>query len=529
MSSIIAISPTYSHDAGAALIVDGEVKYCIEEEKLSGIKACYRPIYGLPKLSLDAIEKATGFNLANCDHIATSRAYSFSEFEERYKTDEVARKIKSYSHHACHALGAYLTSGMHGKTISLSLDGAGLRSRSKIYLCENGFTDLVHSSWYATSASLANFWGFTANLMGWRILKDEGKVVGLAGHGKVNKKIYEYFNTCLYYKNLTHKGAGWVGLFDFTCKKLHADGWFTQEEKRADFAATLQKFSEDMMYALLLDLKKKYPEYSKLCLAGGLFGNVKLNQFINECGLYDEIFIHQAMGDAGLFLAAGLLKAYDLKEISGPIKPKNVFWGESFSKQDWLSILKQNPSIKINYFNLDFAAKLINDGNVVGVFQGRTEYGPRALGNRSIVVKPTDPETHSKLNQRLKRTEIMPFAPSVLSEYADLIFHCDKSKYTAEFMTLCYQTKEDWINKIPAVVHPIDKSARPQIVKREANPFYYDLIDAYRKISGFPIVLNTSFNAHGEPINNYPHQVIKHLLDGSVDYIITEDLILSMK
>jgi len=123
----------------------------------------------------------------------------------------------------------------------------------------------------------------------------------------------------------------------------------------------------------------------------------------------------------------------------------------------------------------------------------------------------------------------MPFAPSVLSEYADLIFNCNKSKYTAEFMTLCYQTKDAWIDKIPAVVHPIDKSARPQIVKREANPFYYDLIDAYRKISGFPIVLNTSFNAHGEPINNYPHQVIKHLLDGSVDYIITEDLILSTK
>jgi len=123
----------------------------------------------------------------------------------------------------------------------------------------------------------------------------------------------------------------------------------------------------------------------------------------------------------------------------------------------------------------------------------------------------------------------MPFAPSVLSEYADEIFYCDKSKYAAEFMTLCYQTKEHWINKIPAVVHPIDKSARPQIVKREANPFYYDLIDAYRKLSGFPIVLNTSFNAHGEPINNYPHQVLKHLLDGSVDYIITENLILSIQ
>ena len=122
----------------------------------------------------------------------------------------------------------------------------------------------------------------------------------------------------------------------------------------------------------------------------------------------------------------------------------------------------------------------------------------------------------------------MPFAPSVLSEYAEDIFDCDKSKYTAEFMTLCYKTKPEWVSKIPAVVHPIDKSARPQILKREANPFYYDIIDAYRKVSGFPIVLNTSFNAHGEPINNYPRQVIKHLLDGSVDFIVTEDFVMNL-
>jgi len=149
------------------------------------------------------------------------------------------------------------------------------------------------------------------------------------------------------------------------------------------------------------------------------------------------------------------------------------------------------------------------------------------LGNRSILVKPTDPETHKNLNKRLNRTEIMPFAPSVLEEYAEQIFDCSKSKYTAEFMTLCYKTRAEWVDKIPAVIHPIDKSARPQIVKKQANPLYYDIIDEYRKISGIPLVLNTSFNAHGEPINNYPHQVMRHLKDGSVDYIVTEDFIIS--
>jgi carbamoyltransferase len=234
------------------------------------------------------------------------------------------------------------------------------------------------------------------------------------------------------------------------------------------------------------------------------------------------------MGDAGLHLGAALLRAYDLKEIQKPIKPNNVFWGDSFSKEDWDMVIKANSQVKHKSFNLREAATLIDEGFVVGVFNGRTEYGPRALGNRSIVVRATDPETHKKLNTRLKRTEIMPFAPSVLKEFADDIFDCKKSKYAAEFMTLCYSTKEDWINKIPAVVHPIDKSARPQMVRRDANPFYYELINEYRKISGLPIVLNTSFNAHGEPINNSPAQVIRHLLDNSVDYIITEDYILSL-
>jgi carbamoyltransferase len=183
----------------------------------------------------------------------------------------------------------------------------------------------------------------------------------------------------------------------------------------------------------------------------------------------------------------------------------------------------------MSIFSPSKVANLINGGAIVGIFMGRTEYGPRALGNRSIVVRPTDPETHKKLNERLKRTEIMPFAPSVLSEYADQIFHCDKSKYSAEFMTLCFNTRKEWLNKIPAVVHRIDGTSRPHIVKKSANPIYHSIIEEYRKLSGFPIVLNTSFNAHGEPINNYPYQVLKHLKDGSVDCIATEDFILYKK
>jgi carbamoyltransferase len=264
-------------------------------------------------------------------------------------------------------------------------------------------------------------------------------------------------------------------------------------------------------------------------LSGGLFANVKINQRINESNLFDEVFIHQAMGDSGLAVGAAINKALELGEITKPFKQDNVYLGESFSKEAWLQELSRHQDVEMSIFSPSKVANLINGGAIVGIFMGRTEYGPRALGNRSIVVRPTDPETHKKLNERLKRTEIMPFAPSVLSEYADQIFHCDKSKYSAEFMTLCFNTRKEWLNKIPAVVHRIDGTSRPHIVKKSANPIYHSIIEEYRKLSGFPIVLNTSFNAHGEPINNYPYQVLKHLKDGSVDCIATEDFILYKK
>lgn len=525
MSKIIGLSPTIGHDAGACLIVDGEIIYSLEEEKLTGVKACFNQNI-FPEKAIASIAEKYGVTMENCDHIAIARPFTFKDLPERYRSQEIAKKLKSFSHHSCHALGSYYTSGMTGKVVSLSLDGAGLRSRGKIYLCENNYYDCVHSAWYATASPLANLWGFSANWMGWRILKDEGKIVGLAGHGKVNQRIYDYLSQCLYYENLTHKKVGWMSTFFFILEKLASEGWFVDENKKADYAATLQKFSEDVMLKMLLDIKAKFPEYNKLCLSGGLFANVKLNQFINSLNLYDEIYIHQAMGDAGLFLGAGLIMALELNEINKPIKPNDVYWGESFARETWFEIMRSNHKIAAKSFNLNYVANLINSGKVVGLFLGRTEYGPRALGNRSIIVRPTDAETHQKLNSRLKRTEIMPFAPSVLEEFVDVIFECDKSKYTSEFMTLCYNTRQEWVDKIPAVVHKVDKSARPQIVKRSANQLYYDIIDEYRKISGLPIVLNTSFNAHGEPINNYPHQVIKHLLDGSVDFIVTENLIL---
>lgn len=527
MSTIIGLNVS-SHDTTVAYIKDGEIKYLLEEEKLVGKKSCYN-LDAAPEKALKILKEKENITLENCDYIAYASPIIRSWFRNviSNNVDYFSTKTFSYSHHKCHAIGAYLTSGFEGKTISLSLDGKGNHSRGKIYICENGEYEQVNSLSIASTSSIAGLWGASTMYLGWKPLKDEGKVVGLAGYGKFSKEVYDILKSCIYYENnLSFGPAEWENLLHF-CFVKNMSNRFKEKEFRQDFAYTLQYYTEEMMYKYLRDISKKYPSYRKICFSGGLFANVKLNQFINNLSLFDEIYIHPAMGDSGLALGAALCCAKQIKEYDLPKKINNCFYGESHNQSDWDEELnKHKDKISIEKYDIKKIASLINEGYIVGLFLGRTEYGPRSLGNRSIVVRPTDKETHKKLNERLRRTEIMPFAPAVLSEYVDEIFESCKSKYTAEFMTLCYNVNKNWLDKIPAVVHEIDGTARPQIVIKENNKHFHDLISEYYSLSNIPVVLNTSFNAHGEPINNYPYQVMKHLLDDSVDYIVTEDYII---
>lgn len=528
MSTILGINYS-SHDTAVSLIKDGEILAIFEDEKLRGVKSCYMN-YSDPELCLKQIEEKYGYTIENVDHIALASFY-YKDFVKK-NIGRIRGTIHEVSHHLSHTLGAYFTSGMEGKVLSISHDGKGNRSRGKILLCEDGKYEVVHSQHIPTTASIAGLWASTTNYLGWRMLKDEGKVVGLAAHGKYNERFYKLFKECLYYDgNLNFKPSNFEAKFHYICSNIYEpEGVFENKQLRADFAYCLELVTEEVMGEFLKDVKSRYPQYNKLCLSGGLFANVKLNMFINELGIFDEVFIHPAMGDTGLAVGAAIKISNDNNEIKKPLRLRNVFLGESHNKKEWDKIINENnDDIIVDEMSYDKVGKLIDDGNVVGVFIGRTEYGPRALGNRSIVVKPTDRDTHERLNQKLRRTEIMPFAPSVLEEFAEDIFDIKQSSYTAEFMTICYNTKKEWLEKIPAVVHHVDGTARPQIVNKKRNPNFHNIISAYEKYSGIPLVLNTSLNAHGEPINNYPHQVIKHLLDDSVDYIVTEDYILKKR
>ena len=227
------------------------------------------------------------------------------------------------------------------------------------------------------------------------------------------------------------------------------------------------------------------------------------------------------MSDSGLALAAAIMKSVELGEWENK-RFENVFLGNDYTKDE---IKKEEKEWNFNKEKFDSkkVAKLLNDGNIIGCFQGKMEYGPRALGSRSILVRATDKEMHETLNNRLERHEIMPFAPIILGEKVDDVCKNTKSKMTAEFMTMCYTVKDEWVDKIPAVVHRVDNTLRPQLVFKERNKFFHSILNEYYKISKIPVLLNTSFNGHGQPIIYDLNQPFEHLEKGTVDYLVLED------
>lgn len=520
-----------SHSANSAFVQDGKIVGVIEEERMTRIKAgdnydthC--------KLSAKRLEGYVGVDISEADYRIFVEPVS-----EKFASEISDSKYERCSHHDSHAYGAYFTSGMEGKVMTITYDGGGESSVMKIFLCEDGKMTLLKQLPMSNFGSLSHLWGFsTSSMMGydkyfegiWKMCKDEGKLMGMAPDGVYDDKIYKILNSIIDYKNFRFFPSNTAWKTHFVCDRLFDLGYFETSEKREIFSFNLQKLTNDLMLKFFEDIRKTYPEYKKFCLSGGLFANVKLNQKLNELDWVEEIYIFPAMGDEGLSLGACIKKSVELGEWKKPIKLENVFFGPKYSNEEILNLSESFDLIKVNYDSKK-VAKEISSGKIVGWFQGGSEHGPRALGARSILVRPTNIETHKELNQRLNRYDTMPFAPIVLSEYFDEIFTSTKSKYTSEFMTLCYDTKPDWIDKIPAVIQKSDKTARPQIVVKEKLSKFWDILNEYYKISSIPVLLNTSFNSHNEPIIENPIQAFKMLDNKVIDLLVIEDYVFYVK
>ena len=241
-----------------------------------------------------------------------------------------------------------------------------------------------------------------------------------------------------------------------------------------------------------------------------------------------SLFVHPGMGDEGLALGAAFALASARSETTiSPGKLSDVYFGPEYGEGETQAAIAQEgleagyvPDIEKK------VAELISQGQVVARFAGRMEYGPRALGNRSILYGATDPKVNDWLNQRLKRSEFMPFAPVTLEQYADQCYeNLEGARYASKFMTVTFDCTAWMKERCPAVVH-VDGTARPQLINRETNPSYYRIVDEYRKITGLPSVINTSFNMHEEPIVCSPRDAIRGFLDGGLDYLAIGNFLL---
>ena len=251
---------------------------------------------------------------------------------------------------------------------------------------------------------------------------------------------------------------------------------------------------------------------------------MKLNQRIHELEEVESIFIHPGMADGGLAVGAAyaLGAEHDLSSMFRGEKSrlKNVYFGLEYTNEEIKSVLTEH-GLDFEHFD-EIAvevAKRLAEGKVVARFAGKMEYGPRALGNRSILYQPSEPTVNDWLNKKLNRTEFMPFAPATLAEYADKCYKGIKgAEYTARFMTITFECT-DWMERTSKGVVHLDKTARPQLVDEETNPEYYKIIKEFMMLTGLPSIINTSFNMHEEPIVCSPYDAVRAFKEGELDYL----------
>lgn len=428
---------------------------------------------------------------------------------------DIQAPVEFVDHHKCHAYSAYFTSGFKDATV-ITLDGGGDGLCSRVCRVKDGRFDWLSS--LESYHSIGNYYAYVTKICGFTAHKHEGKITGLAAYGKPVykkqlKKMIQYDNN----GRLQNTGNAY---FWTAVKKIKE--FLPKDFKLEDLSASIQDLLEEEVV--------KYCEYwikksgiSNAALVGGVFANVKLNQRIQELDCVDNIFVHPGMGDEGLCFGAacaGLLTPDNTKREFNNDRIKDVYLGPDYSEKE-MQVSLDEFKLAYKYFPEveKEIAKLLSEDFVVARFNGRMEYGPRALGNRSILYQPCDKTINDWLNKKLKRTEFMPFAPATIIEFKDQCFINTKGAETAaEFMTITFDCTEQMQKQGAGVVHT-DGTARPQFVTEKSNLSFYKIIKEYHAITGNPSIINTSFNMHEEPIVCTPKDGIRGFLDGELDYL----------
>ena len=436
--------------------------------------------------------------------------------------DSSCPPIETKEHHRCHAASAFHPTDF-SEALVVTVDGRGEYDSTVIWRGdESGLTRLRT---YPHPNSLGHFYAVVTEYLGYRAFNGEGKVMGLAPYGEDNSRIetklrniidvgVDYDVTALTTGGIEAGVRRLESLFDRPRNddKGEFDDW------QQDLAFTVQKLTEETV----VDIVQEYSAVGSgnVGLSGGVALNCKMNKRVMELDEVEQLFIQPVAHDGGLAVGAGLI---DQQPEAVPAM-SNAYLGSEFEEAEIKRILEKN---KIDYEEPDdlesTIAEYIANGELIGWFQGRLEMGPRALGNRSILADPRTEESRDRVNKFVKhREEWRPFAPSMIEAAAeDYLVNAEPSPY----MIKTFEVLSDKTDEITAVLHPGDDTTRPQTVREEQNPRYYRLIREFERRTGVPVLLNTSFNDHGEPVVRTPTEAIKDFYGMGLDVLVLNDYV----
>jgi len=555
--------------AGVALVEDGVVRFAISEERLSRIKNHSGYYHGFPRRSIELALKTMGWAPESIDHIALSNfafpplplrllalsrrrpmrkelldrdefsrtinSWVYSLFSERRSDSSLAkcsvsiyrralartlkhdfnisRPLVFVDHHRCHAASAYFTQP-HDDCLVMTQDCHGDGLSGSVSVASGGRLERIAA--FPATDSLGSFYAAVTSHLGFRHHRHEGKVTGLAAFGDpcvaeadVRRMVaYDPGNRRL----TSHLGRNqFISI-------ARIDGFLTRRHRREDLAAAAQQYVEQIVLDLLRGFMTETGK-TRVLLAGGVFGNVKLNQRINELPGVDYVFVHPGMGDEGLPVGAALASSAS-KGVFRLERIDNVFWGPSYGDREVEAALASSGLPHDRIVDIETRiGQLLAQKKIVARCAGSMEYGPRALGNRSILFHAGDPSVNDWLNKALRRDEFMPFAPATLRARADDCYRgVASAAYAAEFMTVCFDCTREFTSRCPAVVH-VDGTARPQLVDQRGNPGLHQILTAYEACTGVATVINTSFNIHEEPIVCTPQDALRAFAAAELDYL----------
>lgn len=566
---ILGLSGAVGHDASAAILVDGKIIAAAEEERFirdkhaknkfpyEAAKYCMKQA-GVTPEQVDVVafpyaeiplSTAARWHYARRHWYAPDRALdAIFNGNRRFRRNRdralalmaelglTKARYMPVEHHLAHASSAYHLSGFKEKTAIVGIDGKGEYATTFFGYGENGKIHKIKE--FYDPDSLGGMYGAITEYLGFEMLDGEFKVMGMAPYGDASKydlsRLVEFDGKDL---RVNTKLVNVVGLrrykengrgHYFSPKLVEWLGPKRQGDEIDDpyihYAASVQQLLEDIALKMIAHyVGDIIRETGRICMAGGVALNVKLNQRVINMPGVKELFVQPASGDAGTSLGAASYVAAELGEKVEPMK--HAYLGPAFTTEECIAACEAHPS-KPQWQRIENAstqgAALLAAGNPLAWFQGRMEFGPRALGCRSILGDPSHPGVADRINAQIKyRERWRPFCPSMLDRVAADIL---QTKHPAPYMTFTFDVAEHWKSRIPEVVHE-DGTARAQVVTKETNPRYYALIEELEKLRGVPVVLNTSLNRRGEPMICSPQDALNMFFGSDLQYLIMEDIL----